>query len=116
MYNKDEYGEVINGKDTFEAIAYKVGVDSEPVLIGWSDEHGAHLDILFVKGAAGEGPLQGGVRRSDLLVSLMRRGAFGFEIEKIDTHSGYYGEKLNWSGTDSLAKLAELIDGVKALL
>lgn len=114
--NTDEYGEVVNGEDTYKEIAanLKVGL---PVLIGWSDGHGAHLDILFAKGAVGQGPLQGGIRRtSDLLVSLMRRGAFGFEVDHQDTHSGYYGEKLNWSGAESLEALASLINSVKRLL
>lgn len=111
----DTYGEVINGEGTYSEIALKLKLDL-PVLIGWTDDDGTHFDILFVKDAEVYGTIQGGVKGTDLFVSVMRRGAFGFEIDKTDTHSGYYSEKLGGDMGSTSEKLAELINGVKKYL
>lgn len=108
---KDTYEEVINHQETYDDIAFLLKTQS--VCIGWTDQAGTHLDILFSLGAKVDGHLQGGVQMYDLFVSIMRVGAFGFKIEKQDTHPGYYGEKLGIGYNTTTEKLAELINGVK---
>ena len=44
--NVDEYGEVINGKDTYFEIAKHL-MKGESVGIGWTDEDSTHFDIIF---------------------------------------------------------------------
>jgi len=113
--NKDRYGEVINGERTYDDIAESL-MENDAVLIGWTDEAkpvGTHFDILFTRKAVKEGTVQGGVRGGDLFVSIMRLGAFGFDIANKDTASGYYMEKLRFSGEETGEKLAELINEIK---
>lgn len=111
--NYDGEREIINGDETYKEIARHIR-NGNSVIVGWTDQLGSHADVLFSYLAEGEGPLQGGVSRGDLFVSIMRAGAFAFDIYNEDTHAGYYAEKLNWSGGESSEKLAELINGVKA--
>ncbi len=132
--NIDKYQEVINGKETYTSIAERLK-DGHPVLIGWTDENMTHFDILFtykpdatlgqtINGVlVGEhflsGSFQGGIRPTDLFVSIMRVGCFGFEVNKYDTDWGYYDEKLGGGhrfGETTGTKVAELINGVKKLL
>lgn len=114
MNTEKEYGEIINGQDTYESIATALQV-GKSILIGWTDEMSTHYDILFTKDPSISGTnIQGGIRRDDLFVSIMRIGCFGFEIENTDTHWGYYSEKFNSNfGEMTGQKLAELINGVK---
>ena len=113
--NKDEYGEVINGPETFAQIAIRLKIDKR-VLVGWTDQLGTHFDILFVNGTPVEGAnIQGGLRENDLFVSIMRVEAFGFEADKFDTFAGYYAEKLFVSGRTA-DELSILINEVKKLL
>ena len=86
----DTYGEVINGEKTYHGIAEELGQNS--VLIGWTDQAGTHLDILFTLEALKFGTVQGGIKDTDLFISIMRGGAFGFEVEHADTAAGYYAE------------------------
>ncbi len=112
----DEYGEVLNDPETYTDIAeylHKTG----RVLIGWTDTHGTHFDILFVNGAIVEGPIQGGIRGyNDLIVSIMRKGAFAFEITGSELHPSYISEKLSIGGGVTAEALTELIQGVKLAL
>lgn len=114
--NKDTYGEVINGPETFRRIAEEIETGGR-MLVGWIDESGTHFDILFAYQTAIEGNnIQGGIKASDLFVSIMRWGAFGFEVSNEDTHAGYFEEKLGARGgfgKPTRDKLAELINGVK---
>jgi len=115
--NKDEYGEVINGKNTYTEIANDLKEVGKSVLIGWTDQNSTHFDILFTFQPKVEGTnIQGGVRGTDLFVSIMRRGAFGFEIANEDTHESYYDEKLGGGLGSTAEKLAELINEIKKLL
>lgn len=113
--NYDSYGEVENGQQTYRGIAEELPENA--VIIGWTDKNGTHFDILFVYTALGYGDLQGGLRpRKDLFVSIMRYGAFAFEVNEADTHPGYYEEKLatrDAFGTELAEKIAELINGVR---
>ena len=122
MINLDEYGEVVNSPETYQHIA-QASVDRENILIGWTDEAGSHYDILFTHGAItpndNRKTVQGGIKPdNDLFISIMRKGAFGFAINNTWTSPGYFGEKLMPSGaySETLDKLAELINGVKYAL
>lgn len=112
----DEFGEVINAPETYKGIAEEL--KDNAVLVGWTDEMSTHFDILFTLNALPYGTnIQGGIRpRRDLFVSIMRWGAFAFEVADRDLHPGYLDEKLSVRGPMGQAtsgKLAELINGVK---
>ncbi len=114
--NYEEYGEVINGQQTYEGIAHIL--ERHPILVGWTDGNGTHLDIMFNKQVVPYGTnIQGGIRpNTDLFVSIMRWGAFAFEISESELHPGYVDEKLGNRGSFGKAcsqALAELINGVK---
>lgn len=108
--NKDEYGEVKNGDITYQEIAGCLNA-GRACIIGWTDEMGTHFDILFTYKAVSVGRLQGGVRGSDLFVSIMRHSAFGFGVNNLITHPDYYAEKLGLSGPTG-DKVGELVLGV----
>lgn len=113
---KDTYGEILNSADTYREIAYAC-LYQKSVLIGWTDEQMTHLDILFTYKPTFEGANhQGGIKPTDLFVSVMRRGAFGFERAETSTHSGYINEKLGGGLGSTAEKLAELINGVRNAL
>jgi len=120
MDKEQQYGEIINGEETYSDIAeilLNTGnlLDGNSVLIGWTDENMTHFDILFSLYINKQGTnIQGGIRDTDLFVSIMRLGAFGFEINKKEIHYGYISEKLFLRG-DSITneKLGELINGVR---
>ena len=113
--NRDFYGEVYNGEETYKEIAGEIK-DGGQCIFGWTDQKGTHFDILMTTSPVHlGGGLQGGLRpRHDLFVCLMRIGCFGFEINNQEKHPGYVNEKL---GTrinlgSSAEDLAELINGV----
>ena len=110
-YNVDEYGEIINGELTYKTISNKLLVKGD-CLIGWSNESGLHFDILFMYQTTFAGAnIQGGIRPTDLFISVMRIGSFGFQI---DNHKSpkYIAEKLSIYGKSTAEKLTELINGV----
>lgn len=116
MFKLDDWNEVVNGEDTYQEIASQIAAGITPI-IGWSDGQGTHFDILFVKGGVdcpNPAHLQGGIRPSDLFVSIMRMGAFGFEVNDLEKHPGYIEEKLaRGNHLGATAKpLADLINGV----
>lgn len=108
----DGFGEIINDIDTVKHIAKDLR-DKSAVMIGWTDGDATHYDILFTCTAKPYGMLQGGISGNYLFISIMRKGAFGFDIIAEDTSAEYYGEKLLVTGTETCKKLAELINGVK---
>lgn len=55
--------------------------------------------------------MQRGIRGTDLFISIMSIGAFGFKLDGIK-HGSYIEEKLNIHGIVDIDKLAELINGV----
>lgn len=109
--NKTKYDEVINGKNTYKEIANKLK-QNIPVIIGWTDEDCMHLDILFTYQAYKEinNYLQRGFKQSDLFVSVLSWGAYGFEVDR-EKSEGYISEKLNIHGQIA-KKLTELINGI----
>ena len=125
------YNEIINSEEVYMAIAKNLKTD-KAVLIGWSDEKMTHFDILFTYQPIADvrqilngtmigdeflsGSFQGGICPSDLFVSIMRVGCFGFDVKHTNTNSGYYDEKLSGRlqiGKTTSEKLAELINGIK---
>lgn len=115
----DEYGEVINGELTYEWVADELKMNGK-AFIGWTDQNGTHFDILFTHwvNLAGNN-IQGGIKpHSDLFVSIMRVGAFGFENFDSETHPGYFEEKLATGRSlgSTAQPLADLINGVKKRL
>lgn len=113
--NQDKYDEIINGEQTYKTIALKLKFGI-PVLIGWTDEFGTHLDILFTNGAYKEkyNMNQMGLKADDIFVSVMGIGSFGFYRNDEDVSPDYIGEKLNLNGkNETTEKLAELINNIK---
>ena len=108
--DKDIYGEVVNGENTYKEIAYLLKHGSS-VIIGWTDQAYTHYDILFSLNVVKEGTLQGGLRWNDLFVSIMRIGVFGFLTDS-KKESGYIGEKLGLDNNETTEKLTELINGI----
>ncbi len=109
--NVDKYGEVVNGEKTYKKIADFLKKDGS-FLIGWTDEKFTHYDILFSYNCDGMGVFQRGIKISDLFVSIISVGSFGF---KVDTEKsiGYVGEKLFYGKTDiSVEKITQLINGI----
>lgn len=113
----NEYNAVVNSTDTYIWIATQLK-ERGAVIVAWDCEKAmTHFDILFTYQPVGAGFFQGGVRSTDLFVSIMRKGAFGFEVENIETHPGYYEEKLQTKlGADLDEEFAKLVNNVKRLL
>ena len=108
---KDEYNEVINDKETYKDIANALRSRFN-VFIGWTDNDSTHYDILFTYGAIGNGGYQRGLRRTDLFVSIMSIGSFGFKVDSTK-EAGYIAEKLFFGRLDDSVKaVTELINGV----
>ena len=110
--NTDEYFEIINGEGTYSYIA-SVLKDGRAIMIGWTDQQYTHYDIMFKLGVVGEGGYQRGLKQSDLFVSIMSIGAFGFKVDNNKKYSTYIAEKLFNSRCDSsVEKVTELINGI----
>lgn len=111
----DDYGEIINHPNTYRCIALTLK-EKGSIIIGWGcPQAKTHFDLLFSVDVKGHGMLQGGLRpRTDIFVSIMRRGSFGFELSRTETDGGYYEEKLGGGlGTELREALADLINNVK---
>lgn len=109
----DEYDTAINSDHTYKAIASWL-VLGPNIIIAWTDQRGSQFDILFSFRALPDGPLQGGIKpNNDLFVSIMRKGAFAFSLDR-QSAPGYYGEKLNMSQEGvTIEALADLLNGVR---
>ena len=110
-YKKNNYNEVLNDIGTYKVIASNL-LQGINVFIGWTDNDSTHYDILFTYGALGNGGYQRGLRMTDLFVSIMSIGSFGF---KTDSYKdvGYIAEKIFHGRLDkSVVALTELINGV----
>jgi hypothetical protein len=125
--------ELENSEELYKWIAEGLRAN-KPVLIGWTDGRSTHFDILFTytpivnrnqlfgETLVGGIPLSmifhGGISHTDLFVSIIGLGSFGFDINDIDTYPNYYDEKLsgNRIGKVTSEKLADLINGVKKYL
>jgi hypothetical protein len=117
----DAVGEVVNTPPTYAAIAAALRED-RCALIGWTDNAGSHLDILFTLG-----PLQCGnnnlglIGANCLFVSVLGRGcqAFGFDVSspRAPRAPVYVAEKLFGREPDETSiAVTELLNGVVAAL
>lgn len=116
--NLDEWREVVNGDNTFNQIASDLH-ERGAVIIGWTDQASTHWDILLTLCPKQYGSLQGGLRgRSDLFVSVMRRGCFGFDVSSSSPlHPSYVAEKFGETERNpTIIALTELINGIMAAL
>lgn len=113
--NKDEYGEIINGNETFKTIAEEL-INNGSCIIGWTDSKYDHRDILFSYRPEKYGTLQRGLNwNSHLYVSIMGFSCMGFLIEwKTNNykHPSYIKEKLRLNDNHCDDKICELINGV----
>ena len=109
----DEWQEVVNDAATFTALALDLK-ERGSVIIGWTDEHHSHHDVLFTLAPKQHGNLQGGMRGSrHLFVSIMRRGCFGFYIVDSQLHPSYVSEKLgDHPDNPTCIALTVLLNGV----
>ena len=114
---RDDYGETINGVNTYFTIARDLNQEGA-CFIGWSDQEGTHLDILFTYRTKQYGGAQRGIKpRDDLFVSIIGSGSFGFDVKDQDSDQEYYREKLGWVVSGETGKsLTELINRVKKRL
>lgn len=109
--NINKYGEVINSKDTYFAIAKHL-IKGESVGIGWTDEDSTHFDIIFTLGIKKYGLFQGGIKANDLFVSILHWSSYGFSTDGVKL-GGYIQEKLRLSDYDITGeKVKELVNGV----
>jgi hypothetical protein len=112
----DEYGTVINHKDTFTFIANMLQAERDfgSVVFAWSDEQSSQYDILMTYKPLQFGHLQRGMNAgTDLFVAISGLGMFGFELNGAWKSAGYVGEKLGLGGSnDTTVALADLINGV----
>lgn len=113
--NKDKYGEIINGEDTYRIIADEL-MEGKSVIIGWTDQGCDHRDILFTFIPQKHGTLQRGLNfPSHLYVSIIDFSCMGFLVEN-DTdnrkYPSYIKEKLRLNDNSCDDKICELINGV----
>lgn len=112
--NKDQYGEIVNGEETYQTIADALS-GTGSIIFGWTDEDGIHFDILMTRFPIIEGTIQGGIGANYLYVSIMRMGAWGFKVDLDGSVTdNYVKEKLGVNGDSEAKALAELINGVKS--
>lgn len=110
-YNKNLYDEVINGNETYKAIATNIKKGFS-TFISWTDNDSTHYDVLFTYDCVGSGGYQRGLRVTDLFISVMSIGSFGFKIDNMKS-AGYIAEKIFHGRLDkSVVALTELINGV----
>ena len=110
-YNKNLYDEVINGNETYKAIATNIKKGFS-TFISWTDNDSTHYDVLFTYGCVGSGGYQRGLRVTDLFIRVMSIGSFGFKIDS-DKDVGYIAEKLfNGREDESVKAVTELINGI----
>ena len=113
--NKDKYGEIINGNETYSVIADKL-INGKSVIIGWTDEGCDHRDILFTLKPYKEGTLQRGLNwNSHLYISIIDFSCMGFLLEhETDNrkHNDYIMEKLRLHDNHCDNKICELINGI----
>ena len=113
--NRDSYGEVINGENTYKIIAEEL-MNNKSCIIGWTDGEYDHRDILFTYKPIKYGTLQRGLNwNSHLYVSIMDYSCMGFLIEYEANnikHPSYIKEKLRLNDNSCDDKICELINGV----
>lgn len=108
--NVNNYGEVVNGKDTYKIIANTIKANGT-IGIGWTDEDSTHLDIIFKLGLDTKcGDFQRGIKANYLYVSIIDHTSYAFVPDSIKK-GNYIQEKLRMNN-ECGTKLAELINGI----
>lgn len=108
--NIAEYGEVINGEQTYKAIAKEL-LNGKKIMIGWTDEKFTHLDVFFTLGIDTKvGNWQRGMKPFYLYVGIIDHTFYGFRTDGIKL-GGYVGEKLRLYD-ENADKMTELINGI----
>ena len=107
--NYDNYGQIINGKETYKGIALRLK-ENKMVGIGWTDSQGTHLDILFKLEFDKFGDFQRGIRANYLVVSIIDHISYAFSPDDIKLGT-YIEEKLRMNNSCG-DKIAELINGI----
>lgn len=113
MLARDADGTVYNSQRTFTGLARMLNRYGS-VFIAWTDEQGSQLDLLLTVQPIQVGPIAGGLQASThLFVSVIRFGAFGFQIKKGGSHRSPHdvSEKLHTGDNLTTNKLVRLIDG-----
>jgi len=112
----DEYKTIINDQENYKDIAKQLVEGEGAVLFAWTDGQGTQFDILLAicPDVIFENDIliQGGVKSSDLFVSVMRIGSFGFNLDT-ESHPNYYAEKLGIGTGETANKFAEFINSIK---
>ena len=113
--NKDVYGEIINGEETYKTISKQL-LEGKSVIIGWTDEGYDHRDILFTLKPKKYGTLHRGLHfSSHLYVSIIDFSCMGFLINDSKNnikHPTYIKEKLRLNDNSCDDKICKLINGV----
>ncbi len=121
--NFDTWKTVINGHETYASI-WQTVQRGDSLLIGWTEGMGTHYDILFTLGKYTAGHVQslhsslvaGMQRHPVLFVSILKVGAFGFDIgEDKALHPNYVAEKLNIPGPPTAQALTVLLNAIKSI-
>ena len=102
--SQDEYGYVTCIPENARAVAEGI-VNGKNLFISIGEEE-THYDVLFCLLTTDKIAIpQGGIRQSDLFISIMRKGAFAFEVKgEIDNSTGYYSEKLTCAIPEQVAE------------
>ena len=109
--DKDEYGEIVNGENTYKVISDKLK-ESKGVLIGWTDGLLSHYDIYFSLGVeVKQGNIQRGIKPWDLFIGIIGHNFYGFNSDN-EKHWTYIAEKLELGNNETSEKVAELVNGV----
>ena len=113
LLKRDEYDVLVNAKVTYQGLAELLN-EKMSIVFPWTDGEGTQYDILLSRPVS-LGKLSRGLKGTDLFVTIMSLGAFGFELHKNPIYPGYYSEKLN-VGMGTSEQLAKLINGVRKYL
>jgi len=113
MNLEKEYGEVINGPETYKDVADEIKSGGS-CLIGWTDELGTHFDILILTSPTHlGGNLQRGIKEDDIFIAIVGLGAFGFKINDNKKYANYIDEKFgNRIGRATSEKLSDLLNNI----
>lgn len=124
--NKDIYGEIYNGEETYKRIAKHLVSDdyyfnnkhfSTAIIIGWTDRICDHRDIMFtyMPQKVFDNGLQRGMRWANFYVSIIDFTSYGFAIESNTDnrkHNNYLMEKLRLHDNHCDNAICDLINGV----
>lgn len=90
--------EIKNKIDQLSTVIVSTLLDSGNVFMNIQiEEEYSQYDVLFVYNFNNFGIHQRGIRKNDLLISIIGFGAYGFSVNIPDTDPGYYKEKLGVS-------------------